>query len=213
MIKTIIHHEGNVIPFYCKHEHHLFRHINLWKHFYELDLLEAIKRNVGDGAVGIDVGANVGNHSLYFALFCKMVYAFEPQLDLIDVFNKNLERYDNVLLRWCALSDSTGVGDMIYPDGRDSDHTAELEAYGGHIPIKRLDQFELEPDFIKIDVEGHELGVLRGSIETIDKHSPEMFIECRDDQAKKEIFDFMENLDYMPVTYYAFTPVWHFTRR
>lgn len=59
----------------------------------------------------------------------------------------------------------------------DSDGSARFEIA---VPARRLDDYEMDAvGFIKIDVEGHELAVLRGGSETIRRCLPSMLIEIR----------------------------------
>ena len=45
------------------------------------------------------------------------------------------------------------------------------------IEIKTLDSFNLEPDFIKIDIQGYEISVLKGASKTLEKFKPTLLIE------------------------------------
>jgi len=64
------------------------------------------------------------------------------------------------------------------------------------VQIRRLDDLNLRPFFIKIDVEGNELKVLRGSQETIRMHRPVILVEIQNEALYKEISDFMATLRY-----------------
>ena len=81
--------------------------------FFEIDLLEHIYLSVPRSGVFLDVGANIGNHSVYFAKFCAdHVLAVEPHPKLLPILRRNLEanasgRYDLVPF---AVAASSGVG-------------------------------------------------------------------------------------------------------
>jgi len=64
------------------------------------------------------------------------------------------------------------------------------------VQIRRLDDLNLRPFFIKIDVEGNELKVLRGSQETIRIHRPVILVEIQNEALYTEISDFMATLRY-----------------
>jgi len=140
MIKTQIHYEGKVIPFYTAHEQHLFRYIQRSHTFYELELLEYIRDNLPNGSTAIDIGGNCGNHALYFAMHYPETHVFEANPLFKPILHKNLLEFDEHVHIYCpyALGAGVGWGSMAYPDGVESDHTGELRADGGDIPILTL---------------------------------------------------------------------------
>ena len=82
------------------------------------------------GAVGVDIGANVGNHTVVMAKFCSRVVSFEPRLIMEDWLRKNvaLNNLSNCTLVAAGLSDKAGTAPM-YLDGarpRRAQHHARL---------------------------------------------------------------------------------------
>lgn len=63
------------------------------------------------------------------------------------------------------------------------------------LPVLRLDDLNLSPDFVKIDVQGWELNVLRGARETIRKCHPVLVIE-RNRHNERETTEYLEDLGY-----------------
>jgi FkbM family methyltransferase len=61
------------------------------------------------------------------------------------------------------------------------------------VAIKPLDDFDLTPDFVKIDVEGHELAVLAGATETLRRSTPILMIEWGE---RPEILALLRQLGY-----------------
>ena len=72
------------------------------------------------------------------------------------------------------------------------------------MPVTTLDDFfagrSLQPNFLKIDVEGHELAVLQGARQTLKKHRPTILVECearhRPDGDVRPVFEFLQSLGY-----------------
>ncbi|HPD33893.1 MAG TPA: FkbM family methyltransferase, partial [Candidatus Kapabacteria bacterium] len=60
--------------------------------FYEYDMLKDIFESLLPGDVVIDVGANIGNHSMFIGKFCnpEKVYSFEPFQYTFDILKKNI---------------------------------------------------------------------------------------------------------------------------
>jgi hypothetical protein len=110
----------------------------------------------------------------------------------------------------CGLSSKAGSAELYIPheDGRRKTALASFnkpdQIKEKHtIPLKRLDDIARtmsgEISFIKIDVEGHELEVLRGGVQTLKKHRPNLLIEIEDRHSTvpiSETFSLLENLGY-----------------
>ena len=151
-----------------------------------------MKRFVPQDRDSIDVGANVGVHTYFLARWSRRVHAFEPNPRLAEYLRRATSRKVNVIAT--ALSDSTGVAKLSIPrlHGVEADPYASLEP---RVASLRASEFEEAVDevevrtapldslgmteigFIKIDVEGHELAVLRGARETLERDHPTLLIE------------------------------------
>ena len=92
--------EFNIIGF--SPEDHIYKIIEQSKVFYELDLLEYIRTIVKNqhDTVCIDVGANIGNHSIYFGNFvADSVISVEPNGQVLPVLRENLQNnIDNLYI-------------------------------------------------------------------------------------------------------------------
>jgi len=138
----------------------------------------------------IDVGAHVGAYTLLTALLPNMrCAAFEPNPWTFDVLRKNLELngvLDRVNPHQYAIGDMQGNGVLKVPTASRSSGLSTLgdprrfdEWEDVNVGVDKLDALDWpKVDFIKIDVEGGELDVLRGAKETISEHHPLMLIEC-----------------------------------
>lgn len=156
--------------------------------FEEQELHEVIK-NVKNGSVFFDIGANVGLYSLVVANnFTRMeIYAFEPIPDtmkeLKDNLMKNNLQGNTIHLVDSAVSNYNGVAD-ITSDFHGSNYITTADSKINHIsvPCISIDTFVkinniTKIDFIKIDVEGKEDLVLEGAIESISKFKPTILVE------------------------------------
>ncbi len=138
----------------------------------------------------VDVGANIGCHTISYANFnkdCK-IWAFEPQEKLFQILNQNIQfnnLSDRVHSYKCAVGHTSCDGTMsslekVY-DARQMGHNKGGLGIGkGGEPMKMitLDSLNLPGlDFIKIDVEGAEGLVIQGAQETIKKYKPVVFFE------------------------------------
>lgn len=134
----------------------------------------------------LDIGANIGCISQALVVSGMPVIAFEPQPEVFKVLDENVvcEKYN------VALGGEIGVAKMpkVYYSAKGNFGGLGIGAksiYGSYdVPVRTLDSFELQDvGFMKIDVEGFELEVLRGGRETINRCKPIMYIE--DDRIDK----------------------------
>src|SRR5690348_1395174 len=144
-------------------------------------------RFVGSGAVTVDVGASWGLFSYHLAHRVGKdgkLFSFEPHPANRPVLEKLAKARPQVRFREAAVSDEAGSADMHVPvfggrrvtaqssiaHGFAGQHGVRVEKVS--VPTVRLDdEVEETPiDFIKIDVEGHEVSVLRGAATVLRKY-------------------------------------------
>lgn len=159
-------------------------------------LLRGLRSYVAEDAVCIDAGANIGLYSLALSSLAPKgrVYAFEPSPSAFSHLADNLRvnRASNVEASQLALSDREGTVTFhdfsFFSAGSFSSDEGSLltsDSYGStsfEAPTTTLDTFVAERgiervDFVKIDVEGAELSVLEGAVETLAKHKPVVVLE------------------------------------
>lgn len=161
-------------------------HINLDGGFEkgELDTFfgwMSTRREVFDG-VAIDVGANIGNHSLYFSDFYYKVYSFEPNPRTYQVLKLNADLATNVVCYDFGISDVERDASLnIYANNighsNISDDPGESTK---RIKLRTLDGFikaDEKVRLIKFDIEGHEYQAIQGSLATIKRNKPVILFE------------------------------------
>lgn len=139
----------------------------------------------------LDIGGNIGTNSLMFSDFGP-VHVFEPIFH--EIITKNVEQnqvWNTVKIYPYGLSSSETETNIYIPnkDGNKTNYggcslhptTEQHSSDAIRIQLKKLDDvYTGKPSVIKIDVEGHELEVLKGSLNTIRTHRPAIFIESFD---------------------------------
>jgi FkbM family methyltransferase len=140
--------------------------------------LELYRPLVGPNALVFDIGANVGARLKVFLALGARVVAIEPQQKCYDTLQNAFK--DRATILRLAVSDRAGVGTLMIPEGYHPVATmsprwienvtkARLTTVrwssSEEIETTTLDQLIAQygiPTFVKIDVEGHEINVLRG---------------------------------------------------
>jgi len=154
--------------------------------FYEEAELEAIKEEFAEGSVFVDIGANVGNHSIFAAAFlnASKVIPIEPnpgayRLLIQNVLLNNLEETVDLTKLGVGLSDSLSSGFSVEKRKRNIGAAKLIEDDGGSLQVFPADDLlaDVTPGFIKIDTEGMEMRVLSGLEGTIKRCAPKMMVE------------------------------------
>lgn len=157
---------------------------------YEKDELDFLARvifgQLPKAGVCLDLGANIGNHSLAFSPHFSRVIAFEPHPRTFRLLQMNAELAPNVTALNLGASSAKGVISV----GQDPQNLAATGlGRDGVASMARVDFQLVRIDdladvqqagpvtFMKIDVEGHEAQALEGASDTIRRHTPLIAIE------------------------------------
>lgn len=153
--------------------------------FYEQTILEELDSYIPNAATILDIGANIGNHSLYWTKIhnAQKIHAFEPIRATFKILMKNIEinSLDGVIIPHnIGLSDESIKASVASFNAANIGGTSLQKNTAGDLVLERLDDMDLQCehiDFVKIDVEGHELSALQGMVKTIAQYKPKIFIE------------------------------------
>ena len=154
---------------------------------YELAMLRDMRVRLTSGDRVLDIGANVGNHTLYLAVLARArVIAFEPNVGLTAALEASVARNglgDAIDVRTMGLGRAAGAAEFAraMPDNLG----AQSLALGkGAIEVATLDSLGIEGPvrMIKIDVEGMEVDVLEGAGVLIGRDRPLLYIESLRDR-------------------------------
>ncbi len=158
---------------------------------FEGEELKAISNLVKDGSTIFDIGANIGWYSLNFAKKFKSadIYAFEPVPKTFNYLTSHLAMNNATGVRPYNFGFSDEAKDVdiyFYPEGMGNASLVNLSENPSVETVKckfiTVDSFVKENnvpkvDFIKCDVEGAELFVFKGAIETLKRDKPAVFTE------------------------------------
>ena len=154
---------------------------------HDQNLLPHILKHISEGDTVVDAGAFIGDHTVaYFKAVgdMGMVHAFEPNAITFECLVHNVS--PDVICHWNALGDTIGKVPISGNNGNSGgcyigEHMKVCDAR-----MVPLDKFRIAPDFIKIDVEGSELKLLKGAERTIMKCRPKMVIEINLEALKRQ---------------------------
>jgi FkbM family methyltransferase len=202
----------------------------LWRRRQGRDLaLVAADHFATGGATVIDVGASWGLFTYHLARRvgkAGQVYSFEPHPANAPMLRKLATARRHVHFSPSAVSDSAGRAELLVPRQQTRLVTAQASLSHGfdgqgvdvetiEVHTVRLDD-EIAPavqvDFVKIDVEGHEMAVLRGGSSMFRRNRPSILIEIEQRHLSvpiDDVFGQLEDLGYQVfyVTETAFRPI------
>ena len=168
--------------------------------------LSLFLERIRPGSVVLDVGANIGAHTVPLAQHvgaAGQVIAFEPQRILHQMLcgNLALNGVPNVVTHAVALSDAPGTCLIPLLDYGSAANFGglpmDLATEGETVTVATLDQFHLpRVDFIKLDVEGFERKVLLGAAETLGRCRPELYVENDREDRSADLIQTLLDLGY-----------------
>lgn len=176
---------------YNKNDKVIGASIEEYGEYYESEV-EVFRQALSQGGIAVDVGANIGSHTLAMARCgAEMVYAVEPQMEIQRLLTANVELngLKNVMPVWSALGEEVKTVKMPFIDyDRDNSSFGSVapgEVFADNVKYYMIQQLTLDAllrqhqriALIKIDVEGGEADVLRGGEEVIRLHRPVLYVE------------------------------------
>lgn len=175
--------------------------------FYEYEELMIIQDNIAPGAVFLDIGSNVGNHAVFVGTYCdpKAMILIEPNPAAIQILELNLllnAMTADVRHLGLGLSDGASRAEAAW-EPNNLGGARMIAQDEGPIRLVSGDSLfaERNIDFIKMDVEGHEMAALAGLEATIAASRPKIFIEV--DNANHAAFEaWCVSHDYVAINSY-----------
>lgn len=168
--------------------------IYLKKNYFEYETLDYVCKDHGlgvgqliKGGVVLDIGANIGNHTLYFCNECdaKKVYCFEPMQETFLMLQRNIvinHLEDRTILINKGVGECGAKASVSFKKDSNSGFTRLALSDIGDVEIIAIDDLNIEQKigFVKIDVEGFELAVLKGMVKTLKRDKPFLMVELWD---------------------------------
>lgn len=146
---------------------------------YEPHVQRVLKALIRQADTVVDIGANLGVHTLLMSRLAKKVIAFEPNPNILPLLKQTLALRPNVELQECAVLDHSGtLSFFLSPDHcMSSIHPGRKGAVEVSVPCKPLVEAVSEvPDLMKIDAEGSEDSVFRGALPMLDREGAPILI-------------------------------------
>ena len=171
----------------------------------ELDILLSFikEKNIKTmSKIAIDVGANIGNHTLYFRDYFKKILAFEPNINSFNLLKINCGKFKNIECFNYGLGEKNkkiilfenpnNIGGSSIYFGKNDDLPKVKSK------ILKLDNLNIKNiGLIKIDVEGYEYQVILGGYKSILANRPVIVFEhLNKTKYKEEIKKIFKKLNY-----------------
>lgn len=149
------------------------------KDYYKYYFIKGINKN----PIIFDIGAHIGNFSLSSDIYYKdsFIHAFEPIKITFDILKSNINRLPNIKCNNMAIGDKDMINKMFYSEEEKDRSSFDIgnlinrsSASSQEVKVIKLSSYVEENkinhiDILKIDVEGSELNVIKGSEEILRK--------------------------------------------
>ena len=141
--------ERKKVNFYLPIKHdQVSQQIILKNDFYEFWELNQLKKILRKPKIILDIGANIGNHTIYFSkIMDAKVYAFEPQKSIFNILKRNIE-INNLKSKTeifnFGLGDENSKAEVLFFDKHNTGSTTLKKSENGNISIKKLDSIKIK---------------------------------------------------------------------
>lgn len=220
-------HRGLESRFFTDNEDDLISRYHVQGQFYEIEELEYLRMLIPPRSHILDIGANIGNHSVYFSTHCRAerVIPFEASPRAIALLRMNCKanRAKTFDLDQLGLAVSDGPGTVTFEhvqkDNLGSQSFTDIapvqaadSAQTNTIRTIAIDSLNLDKlDFVKIDVEGMEMRVLDGMSDTVRRLRPGLFCEIQEPN-RAAFFGWCRDYNYrIERTYQMYRGVFNFS--
>lgn len=164
-----------------------------------------------DWTCAVDIGANEGQFSRLYCKLFNTVTGFDPNLDRLKKNLKVAKRFSNytfypigmydreVTKKFYKFHTHHGLSSLDYQYAEENltRYRKEDVVTEDYVQLRQLDDFNLRPSFIKIDVEGVANNVIIGALDTINNFKPTIQIEKG---FEKKLLSW---LGYVPVSFFS----------
>jgi FkbM family methyltransferase len=170
----------------------------------------------------IDVGANVGRYAWFLRRSAPphaALFALEPNPDAARLLRRTVRRLAGTVVLELAAGERDGPAELILPQGAFGSDVPALswvqrpgegrQADAMPIRLRRLDGLIEDgtivvtgPVLLKVDVEGGEMGVLRGAADLLERYRPIVYLECqavslaRQGETPADLWNLLEHAGY-----------------
>ena len=191
---------------YNRHDFYVGNSLRRYGEYSELEV-KLFQEHLKPGDSVIEVGANIGAHTIPLAKLVGPnghVHAFEPQKLAFDLLTTNtmLNGLTQIHTEYKAIGDENKMLQLSSLDPHESHNFGHYKLSNhseGKLVVAQitLDSSGIDQcDFLKIDVEGMELNVLKGGMELIKKCRPIIYMEADDSETSQQTIDLLKSLNY-----------------
>ena len=175
---------------------------------YEKEEIEVLSKLINFKDHVVDIGANIGNHSIAYSKISKKVYAFEAHPRTFEILKFNINEYKNIKIYNIGISDKKGL--LYFKKVNSTNIGGKRLSKIGSIKsqINKLDniiKLDKKIRLIKIDIEGHEYEALKGMKRLLKNNNSLILQEfCEDSISKrKKIINFLKENQYLHSYYFS----------
>ena len=168
---------------------------------YEKDEINFLSSVIKRNSIIIDIGANIGNHSIAFSKIANKVYSFEAHPQTFKILKLNCCDYRKIKIYNVGISNKKGF--LFFKKAKTYNVGGKKLTKTGTIKskINKLDnliKLKKKIELIKIDIEGHEYKALLGMKKLLENNNSKIYIEFYSDsvQERRNIVNYLLKLGY-----------------